>query len=75
LVAVRATVPVTQMPPNNTETILPQPLRTKFAIRPVAAAGHSVGDDGRQKRFNSSEQSDRDGVGQHSLNFFEAERW
>ena len=46
LVAVRATVPVTQMPPKITEHDTGDALRAEFGIRAMTAAGHAVGDDG-----------------------------
>ena len=49
-------------------------LRAQFAVRPMAASGHAIGDYGGQKRFDSAEQCYCDGIRQHRLNFFEAEK-
>ena len=53
LVAVRAIVPVTQMPPNSAEADIGDALRDQLAVRAVAAAGHAVGDHGREQRLRS----------------------
>ena len=67
LVAVRAMVPVTQKPPNSAEPILANALRDQFAIGAMPAAGHAVGDDRREQRFDAAEQRERERVGQHRL--------
>ena len=73
LVAVRAMVPVTQMPPNMHRDDVGDALRDELAVRAVPAAGHAVGDHGRQQRLDRAEQRDREGVGQHRVHFREAE--
>ena len=46
-VAVRAIVPVTQMPPNRPDATIGRALRDELAIAAMPAARHAVGDDGR----------------------------
>ena len=77
-VAVRAMVPVTQMPENRPDAIFGQTLRHQLAIRPVPTAGHAVGDDGRQQGFDRAEQREGEGAGQHRENTLQADlgqRW
>ena len=49
LVAVRAIVPVTQMPPNSAEGNIGDALRNQLHVGAVPAAGHAVGNHGRQQ--------------------------
>ena len=42
-------------------------LRHQLAVGAVAAAGHAVGDDRREQRFDRAEQREGDRVGQHRL--------
>ena len=72
LVAVRAMVPVTQMPPNIAEPMLADALRDELAIGAVPAPGHAVGDDGRQQRLDSAEQREGEGIRQNGLRFWRA---
>ena len=58
LVAVRAIVPVTLMPPNSAEAILAMPCATSSMFGAVIAAGHAVGDLGRQQALDAAEQGE-----------------
>ena len=58
LVAVRAMVPVTQMPPNRTDADIGDALRAELAVRAMSAAAHAVGDDGGEQRLDRAEQRD-----------------
>ena len=42
-------------------------LTDQFAVRTMAPAGHAVGDDGGEQRFDRAEQRERDRVRQHGL--------
>ena len=44
-------------------------LRHQFAVGAVPPAGHAVGDDGGQQRFDRAQQREGDGVGQHRRSF------
>ena len=65
LVAVRAIVPVTQMPPNSAEAMLADALRDQLAVGAVPAAGHAVGDHGREQALDAAEQRESHRVRQH----------
>ena len=64
-VAVRAIVPVTQMPPNKPDATFAAPCATSSQLRAMPPARHAVRDDGRQQRLDRAEQRERHGARQH----------
>ena len=64
-VAVRAIVPVTQMPPNSADADIGDALGDQLAIRAVPPPGHAVGDHGGEQRLDGAEQREREGGRQH----------
>ena len=65
LVAVRAMVPVTLMPPNRAEAILAMPWRHQLHVGAVLAAGHAVGDLGREQALDPAQQGEGERRRQH----------
>jgi hypothetical protein len=61
-VAVRAIVPVTQMPPNSAE------------VRAVPPPAHRVGDNGREQTLDAAEELEGEPVGQHRQELLHRER-
>ena len=59
-VAVRAMAPVAGMPPKSGDSDVRHALGDEFHVRPVFAAGHTVGDDRREQRLDAGQQRDRD---------------
>ncbi len=74
LVAVRAIVPVTQMPPNSAEADVGDALRHQLAIRAVPPAGHAVGDHGREQALDAAEQREGQRGRQHRRRSSPSER-
>ena len=73
LVAVRAMVPVTGMPPVIAGGDIADALRHQFAVGAMAPSRHAVGDHGGEQRFDRAEDRDRDRIGQHRADLFDAE--
>ena len=65
LVAVRAIVPVTQMPPNGGGRHVGDALGDELGIGPMPAPGHAVGDHGRKQAFDRTEKREGEGGRQH----------
>jgi hypothetical protein len=65
LVAVRAIVPVTLIPPNMAEATLAMPLRHDFHIVGMLTSGHAVGHLGGKQALNRPQQCEREGGRQH----------
>ena len=49
------------------------PLPDQFAIGAMAPSRHTVGDDGREQRFDGAEKRERNRVRQHRLHLFQVE--
>src|SRR5688572_13494545 len=50
-------------------------LPDQLHVRPMTAADHAVGDDGRQQRFNGAEQGDGERWTHERPDLLEARRW